>query len=528
MSVFRPHLRSAILWAVIALLGTNRAQSQPSELVVEIDAGRILGVMEDGVRAFKGIPYAAPPIGPLRWKPPHPVEAWAFALQADSYGPKCMQPRFPAPWNRGQSEDCLFLNVWTGAEESDEPLPVIVWIHGGGFTYSSAASAVHNGASLAGKGAVVVTLNYRLGPLGFLAHPQLSAESEHGVSGNYGILDQIAALQWVQRNIAAFGGDPERVTIGGESAGAQSVAVLLASPLARGLFHRAIGQSGVGFLDGMTHLRRTAPDEPSAEEIGVAVCEAAGAASIDELRALAAERIIDAVSNLPADQEYDPEPIVDGWVLPAEVRLALEAEQSNGVPILVGSNADEGTIFMNGETYPESLEAYKALLESRYGKSAESFSGAYPVLKEEDIRGSLLNAYRDSKFSLTARTWARLVSRGGADAYLYFFRRAPPNFMGEDFGAHHGAEVAYAFDNLHQPVMENHPDQTDRMLADAMSSYWVSFAATGHPEAPGQATWEPYDFIGEPFLELGDTIRAGRHLLKAQLDFWERFLARSP
>ena len=515
----------AVLWAVFAFPGVGRAQSQPSQPVVGIDVGRILGAIEDSVRAFKGIPYAAPPIGPLRWKPPHPVEPWDFVLPADSYGPECIQPRFPG--SRGQSEDCLYLNVWTGADEADERRPVIVWIHGGGLTYGSAAEPVYNGASLASKGAVVVTLNYRLGPLGFFAHPQLSAESEHGVSGNYGILDQIAALQWVQRNIAAFGGDPDRVTIGGESAGAWSVVVLLASPLARGLFHQAIGQSGDQLFYRMTHLHRTAPDEPSAEEIGIAVCEAAGAASIDELRALAGERIIDEVSKLPADQEYDPEPILDGWVLPAEVRLALEAGQPNEVPIIVGANADEGTIFMHGETFPESLQAYEALIKSRFSEYADSFSAAYPVLKEEDIRSSLLNAYRDSKFTLTARTWARLVSRDGANAYLYFFRRVPPTSIGERFGAHHGAEIAYAFDNLHR-VFDNNPDQTDRMLADAMSRYWVRFAATGHPEAPGQATWEPYDFMREPFLEFGETICPGRHLLEAQLDFWERFLARSP
>src|SRR5262249_44653588 len=306
---------------------------------VSVDGGTLRGTETDGVRVFKGIPYAAPPVGSLRWRPPQPLVAWSGVRDASGFGAECPQTQYDqgsiyvrplAP----QSEDCLFLNVWTPAK-AGETLPVLVWIHGGALTRGSGVSETRDGVPLAKKGIVLVSLNYRLGALGYLAHPALTAESPRQSSGNYGVLDQIAALEWVQRNIAVFGGDAAQVTIAGESAGSWSVNTLVASPLAKGLFVRAIGQSG-GRFGTTPALSEDRGAVASAEKVGVAFANAAGAASIAALRAMPAEKLVDVAG-------FRTQENVDGWVLPDQIRTIFAQKAHNNVPVLVGSNAHEMT-----------------------------------------------------------------------------------------------------------------------------------------------------------------------------------------
>ncbi|HEU4388948.1 MAG TPA: carboxylesterase family protein, partial [Blastocatellia bacterium] len=310
-------LTIAVAVAVVSGIALNNTLGAPgSNNVVRVDGGTISGTASDGVRSYKGIPFAAPPVGDLRWKPPQPVVGWEGVRECTVFGPECPQAPYPAgsmyytPPQK-QSEDCLYLNVWTAAN-AGEKRPVMVWIHGGALTRGSGAHRTYDGTSFAKKGVVLVTVNYRLGPLGYLAHPDLSAESPNHSSGNYGVLDQIAALKWVKKNIAAFGGDPNRVTIFGESAGSWSVNVLVATPLSKGLFHRAIGESGGQFGPGM-RLKEDRNNLPSAEKVGTAFAKAAGADSIKALRALPADKIVDVFNNDTEGKKFRTQPNVDGW-----------------------------------------------------------------------------------------------------------------------------------------------------------------------------------------------------------------------
>lgn len=396
----------------------------------------------------------------------------------------------------------------------------MVWIHGGGFRDGAGSNRAYEGTALAKRGVVLVTLNYRLGPLGFLAHPELSRESAYGASGNYGMLDQIAALEWVQRNITAFGGDPERVTIFGESAGSTSVSVLVASPLAAGLFHRAIGESG-GSLGPMTHLKSDGVGQRGAERIGVAFAKAAGADSLEELRALPAGHLVEVFA---ADrQRFRMRPIVDGWVLPDEVRRILARGEHNQVPVIVGSNANEMTTLADLSAIPRTLEDYRKRVASRYGDMAGEFDTFYPAANVDEAIGAYLGSLRDETFTLDMRSWARAMAVAGSPTYLYFFSHVPPIPNSEFYGAFHAAEVTYVFDNLRRTGRRFPSAEFE--FADAISRYWVSFAASGDPNGEGLPEWLPYDRDNEPYLELGDPIRLRHHLLAPQLDFLERFQA---
>ena len=475
--------------------------------IVRVDGGQLSGAVVDDIRIYKGIPFAAPPVGTLRWKPPQPVAAWSGVRAADAFSPECIQPPYqagsayysaPAP----ESEDCLYLNVWSGAKAGAKR-PVMVWIHGGAWTRGAGSVLYYDGAALAKKGVVLVTVNYRLGALGFMAHPGLSAESPQHVSGNYGILDHVAALRWVQRNIAAFGGDPQRVTIFGESAGSWSVNTLQASPLAKGLFHRAIGESGGRFASDMTLAE--------AEKGGAAVAKAVGAVSLEALRALPAEKFT-AVSGFTTDVT------VDGWVLPRPVREVFEARQQADVPVLLGSNADEFTTLTSTALFPRKLEGFRMLLNTRYPGMAADFDTVYPVRSDSDIAGAILGAGRDQTFTLEMRTWSRYVAASGRKAFLYQFTRVPPG-PNPAWGAYHGSEIIYAFNNVGRAPWAQ---DADRRLGDQMSSYWVNFATTGDPNGAGLPAWPAYDVRDEPYLALGDSVAAGTHLLKPQLDFLEK------
>ncbi|MFN0124639.1 MAG: carboxylesterase/lipase family protein [Blastocatellia bacterium] len=480
---------------------------------VRIDGGMINGAQAVGVRSYKGIPFAAPPVGNLRWKPPQPVVPWEGVRQANAYGPECPQ----APYAQGsiyyrsvqpQSEDCLCLNVWTTARPNDKQ-PVMIWIHGGALTRGSGSLPTYDGTVLAKKGVVLVTINYRLGPLGYLAHPELTAESAQQASGNYGVLDQIAALQWVRKNIAAFGGDPGRVTIFGESAGSWSVNALVATPLAKGLFHRAIGESGASFNRGVP-LKE-------AENNGAAFGKAAGAASLSAMRALAAGKIIDVFDKEAAGRAFRTVVNVDGWVLPREIRAIFQAGKQNNVPLIAGSNANEMTTLTAPAMVPRTIGDYRKRIEALFGSAAmPEFDQLYPAATDADAAGAFLGASRDITFTLGMRTWVRMTSP--AKAWLYSFSHVPPGPDSQTMGAYHAAEIAYVFGNLNRERAQ----AADHNLSARMLQYWVNFATTGDPNGEGLPAWMPYQKDTEPYMDFSATPQQRNHLLKPQLDMLER------
>jgi para-nitrobenzyl esterase len=508
--------------------------SQPSaatvaDLTIRIESGLISGALvgeNKDVRAYKGIPYAAPPVGNLRWKPPQPPPTWQGVRQTTEYGPSCPQPdileRAYGIKTGPTSEDCLYLNVWTPAKVGNEKLPVMVWIHGGGYIAGSGSSQVYDGQELARRGIVVVTINYRLGPFGFLAHPLLSKESEHGVSGNYGLLDQIAALLWVKRNIAAFGGDPNNVTIFGESAGAGSVCYLMVSPLAKGLFHRAIAQSGSAFGPNR-HLRQSWYGLEPAEKLGERFAERLGCSGLAEMRANSAEQILaksGADSNFFFSRGDRFSPIVDGWVVPDDPATIFEAGKQHKVPLIVGSNQDEGTIFT--ASMPQmGIEQYKAIIRTLYGEHADQVFALYRADRDDQVRKALSQLIGDSAFIANARYFARVHGRA-SKAFLYHFTRVRPDSRGAALGAFHGSEIAYAFGNI--KVLGAHDDQ-DRALAQMMSSYWTQFARTGDPNAKGLPHWPAYDPKADRHIELGDAVSTKSGLRKEACDLFEKISA---
>ncbi len=380
------------------LTGCQTPASSPEELTIKVDGGQISGtpVGSDGqVQAYTGIPYAAPPVGDLRWKPPQPVKGWDGVRETDQFSPVCPQPvpggSFSMPVANfieatrvnEQSEDCLYLNIWTGAESSDERRPVMLWIHGGTLITGSGSRPTYDGAALARKGAVLVTINYRLGPLGYLAHPELTAESEQSSSGNYGLLDQIAALQWVQRNIASFGGDPNRVTIFGESAGSWSVCYLVATPLAKGLFHQAIGESGGGFSP-IAHLKEDRLGVGSDEAIGVRFAAAMeadqGSGALEVMRGQTAQEIIDTFYSFSGTRII-LRANVDGWVFSDQVYEIFARGEQNDVPVIVGSTADDGTALIFLANVGQ--QAYQERARRKYEHLSDEFFSLYPVGSEE-------------------------------------------------------------------------------------------------------------------------------------------------
>jgi len=426
---------------------------------VRVESGLLRGTRQDGVERFLGIPYAAPPTGARRWRAPAAAARWRGTRDAAAYGPDCMQAQRSGrpPSANPISEDCLYLNVWSPGTDAAEPRPVMVWIHGGGFNFGSGGVPTYDGGRLTRKGVVVVTINYRLGALGFLAHRDLSRETRQGTSGNYGILDQVAALQWVRRNIRRFGGDPGRVTIFGESAGSVSVSILQASPLARGLFHRAIGES-TSQLDPAAGLMGNL-DLRGAEARGAEYLERLGARNPAAMRALPATRLID-----PSALFWPTER--DGHVLPEQVYERFAARRQADVPTLIGSNANEGATIRVPWIRPEADEQ-------------AAFAALYP---QPDLVQSSTDAIQ-----WQMRSWAALHAQTGRQpAWLYWFDRSIPGREAQ--GAFHGAEIIYVFDNLDLENRAWTPE--DRRLADLMSSYWTNFARNGDPNGPGLPRWD--------------------------------------
>ncbi len=471
---------------IVVALASVSALPAPTPKPVRTQSGLVQGASVDGISVYKGIPFAAPPLAALRWRAPQPAADWAGPRNADKFAPACMQvPIVNATLGLDAvetSEDCLYLNIWTPAKSPNDRLAVMVWIYGGGFTIGSTSMASYDGMNLAKKGVVVVSVAYRLGAFGFMAHPQLTAE-QGGHSGNYGLLDQIAGLQWVKRNIAAFGGDPNRVTIFGESAGGIAVSMLAASPLAKGLFHGAISESGGNFAP-QRHAQEGGENMDSlatAEKNGVALLAKLGASSIADARTKSAQAVLK--SSPPG--LGGAWPIFDGYVLLGDQYKLYQAGRYNDTPVLIGTNSDEGALFIPAIT----AAAYQGTVRSGYGEYAGKILAAYPAGSDAEALRSARDLFRDTAFAWPTWTWARLQSQTGkGKVYVYYFSHRPPYPDAPEFknwGAAHGGEIAYVFGNF-APGMPATP--ADRAVSDEMSSYWVNFAKTGDPGWPAFTT----------------------------------------
>jgi para-nitrobenzyl esterase len=482
-----------------------------NEAVVRAPCGALRGAIEDGVHVFRGIPYAAPAVGDLRWRAPQAAARWDGVRDALGFGadfPQAPNPRMRAP---RQDDDCLYLNVWTPGGTAQDKLPVMVWIHGGGFAAGSGSDVRSDGARLAARGVVVVSFNYRSGLFGFLAHPALSAESPHGTSGNWGLLDQVAALQWVQGNIAAFGGDPGNVTVFGVSAGSASISLMLASRLGEGLFHQAILQSpGAG---------RPLATLPQAEQAGLAL-----GTDIAALRRLSAAEVFALTSKLtPAVRGLTTprvlRPIRDGRLLPEDERPVFESGRIRAMPIIVGSNTDEGTLLTRA--WPiATLEDWRTQIASNFPDAQDEVMALYPAASDADARARVAQMFADTQFNAGTRLIARAMAQREPRTWRYLFTHRLP---GQADGPHHGEEMAYVFGNLRTL---NGASAADAEVSRAMMDAWAAFARSGDPNVAGRAKWRPYDPPADNHLAFGERIVEGAQWRRAPLDFIDGYLAR--
>lgn len=521
---------AVVLAAAVSMLSSPAAAQLREPLA--LDAG-LLGnsaASSAGVRVFKGIPFAAPPVGALRWQAPQPVAKWNGVRDASKFGNVCMQPAGPTedpgarlniavlPDSPPRSEDCLYLNVWTGAQSADERRPVMVYFFGGAFTEGAGSVPLYDGDALARKGVVVVTMNYRLGAYGFFAHPALSAESPHESSGNYGLMDMLASLRWVQANIAAFGGDSGNVTVFGQSAGAMALASLVASPEAKGLMHRAIAQSGTWLGLGPAAAMRT---RAQAEEAGVRAANDAGVATAAELRAMSTADVDAKLRSAGM--------IVDGWVIPEDPSTTFAEGRQNAVDVLVGSNKDEA-FFPSASTVRQFEEQARA----RWGTLATQFLALYPHGSDAEAQAAAAQQSNDGTFWV-ARLFADYQVRQGNKAYLYFFAQNPPAPPGQPaFPVAHAAELPYVFGNLGAlPLFPDRRDPKlaassapDAMVAEQMTSYWTNFARSGDPNGPGLPDWQAHEVgASERALILDAEPSAETLPVKARLELHDKLYA---
>ena len=494
-------------------LGLVSFTSKPATLgVVKTHSGQLSGGTNKAgdVAYYKGIPFAAPPVGNLRWKAPQPVKPWSGVRACLQYGPSPMQAE-PAPFSMWSaeflipkapiSEDCLYLNVWTGARSEADRRPVLVWIYGGGFTSGGSAVPIYDGEALAQQGVVFVSINYRVGPFGFLAHPELTKESGKNASGNYGLLDQVAALQWVKQNIAAFGGDPTNVTIAGQSAGSMSVNCLVASPLAKGLFIKAIAESGASFS-------RPYPSLQQAEQEGVRYAQELKAPSLAELRQLPAAAF---VQKMPAFRG----PITDGYVLPAAVAELFATGKANPVTLLTGWNEDEGLLLGSLKNAAD----FRQQAEQQYGTQASTFLQFFPAQNDAEAEVSQLKLSRDMIFGVPNYTWANVQNQHvHRPVFVYrFTRKVPATGQYVKYGAFHTGEVPYAYHNL--KFVDRPWEPGDYKLAQTMAAYWVNFARTGNPNGPGLPDWPAYQTANKQIMVLDLNPAANPLPDQASLDF---------
>lgn len=510
------------LTLALLLAGTAGSAAHAGTVAVQAPAGPVQGVVRDGVAAYKGLPYAQAPVGALRWRAPAALPAWTQTRDAAEFGAACPQPTsrpgsiYASPLPK-IAEDCLFLNVWS--PEKADKAPVMVWIHGGALVTGAGSESMYDGAALAARGVVVVTINYRLGVLGYLAHPELSAENRDGVSGNYGLLDQVQALQWVRANIAAFGGDPDNVTIAGESAGALSVMYLMASPQAQGLFHKAVAQSA--YMISTPELRGSSHGEASAEDGGRKLSQGlkrdvAGLRDMDALELVAAA----------AANGFAPFGAVDGKVLPRQLVETFDRGEQAAVPVLAGFNDGEiRSLRFLAPPPPATAADYETAIRARYGDLAEDFLRQHP---SSDMGESVQTAVRDSLYGWTAERLARKQTELGQPGYFYHFDHGYRATDEAGLHAFHAAEIPYVFGAFDRtPVAWPRPSLTigEARLSEAMAEYWVSFVRTGQPVAEGQAEWRAYG-QDRNYLAFEDAPRSGRHLAPGMYELNEDVMCR--
>ncbi|OJW73843.1 MAG: hypothetical protein BGO57_04330 [Sphingomonadales bacterium 63-6] len=496
-------LRVAIASALMASAAVAQAGQPTLAKPVTTKQGKIQGVAgnEDGITVFKGIPFAAPPVGDLRWEQPQPPAKWSGVRDGSQYGAPCIQNpapnRFPkngaTDFNNApeMSEDCLYLNVWTPAKTGKEKLPVMIWLYGGAYNEGGGNAPFSEGDKLAKKGVVLVTFNYRVGSLGFMSHPELTAASPHKASGNQAMGDAIAAFKWVKENIAAFGGDPSRVTLFGESAGAAMIGGLVGAPPARGTFERGIPESGAWMGLGIAKMGTREASEARTLE----AAEKLGAKSLAELRALPAKDVFNGIRGQGM--------IVDGWIIPQDVSITIAEGKQNPVDILAGSNAEEGS-FTAGFGPPVTKESWAAGAQQRWGDLAETGMAAYPTATDADAATASTLPFSDA-MAWHMRLLAESQAAIGKNAWHYWFTHRPLYDEGQkDLGAGHTAEIPYVFNNLAAPrtypagssvdLMKNDPVQL--AFADQVSQYWVNFAATGNPNGKGLPEWPAVKDLG--------------------------------
>ncbi|HWG75776.1 MAG TPA: carboxylesterase family protein [Steroidobacteraceae bacterium] len=485
---------SGLLIALVAVSPAAMAQITH----VAVTGGSVAGTVVDGLSEFKGIPFAAPPVGNLRWKAPQPVKPWHGVRQTTAFGPGCMQGGLGGGAARRPthiSEDCLYLNVWTPAKTAGEKLPVLAWIYGGGFTAGMTSTPLYDGTHFAQKGVVFVSISYRVGSFGFLATPELSRESGHG-SGNYGLLDQLAALKWIQRNIAKFGGDPSKVTVFGHSAGGFAVSMLAGSPLAKGLFRAAISESGSNFTPpaDSTWAGTTIDTLRMSEAAGEKWLQGLGASTLKQARALPAQTLLAAQRSRGGPRFWPP---ADGYVIVGDQYDLWQQGRFNDTPILVGDVSDEAAGFGVRKTDPASFET---MVRTGYGNKADSILAAYPHANDAQATRSGTQLSSDTIFDWNQYTWARLESSYGKHkAYMYYFdlpTARDPN------GSSHGQEVAYVFGNLAGPGRPA-PTNRDEQISQQMQDYWVNFTIKGDPNGPGLPAWPAFSESAPDVMRFG-------------------------